>query len=561
MVSPRLAVLGVLLAIVAVGCVALPRYMPVRSVVYLDQNWSDEDRRWFYHASQGTRLMPYAWFLALEQPRLSLAGARPFAAPEYLARFGFIPDPVSPENPDGLPVGFAAGESAVEGTTKPEAVVGLSCAACHTGQIEFEGRGIRIDGGPAMTNTSAFQSQIGLALVLTYESDVRFTRFAERVLGADNTPAARAVLRERLGKALSAGRAEAGMASKEQLYPVEEGFGRLDALGRGANFVFGTLLEDKRNFAPADAPVSYPALWDAPWFDWVQYNGAIRQPMGRNVAEAMGVRSVVKMTGKPEDQYRSTVHIRNIAAMEHLLAGPSPEAGLRSPRWPEQVLGALDMAKAERGRAHYQRLCTGCHDGAWSQADEHGRSYREIKMLPVAAIGTDPKSATNFVARRAYLTATDTVPISAAEGLKAVTDGVIQFWYNANQIPPAERLSMDGYRANEWRSVSGYRARPLNGIWATAPYLHNGSVPNLYEMLLPSERRSSQFHTGGRKFDPEKVGFDTTPFDGSFAFDTSIPGNGNKGHEFRSGPTGSGVIGPELNDVERREIIEYLKTL
>ncbi len=553
--------LPVLLAAAAFGCAELPRYTPVESVSYPDQNWTDAQRSWFYHTSQGTKLMPYAWFLALEQPQLSLIGASPFAAPDYLARFGFIPDPASPANPDGLPVGFAPGESFVEGTTRTEPVVGMTCAACHTGQIEYRGRGLRIDGGPAMTNTSALQSQIGVALLLTYESEPRFARFASKVLGAANTPEASTQLHDRLGRALAAGRAEAGMASKEQLYPVEEGYGRLDALGRGANFVFGTLAGDQRNFAVADGPVSYPALWDAPWFDWVQYNGAIRQPMGRNVAEAMGVRSVVKLSGAPEDQYRSTVHIRNIAEMEHLLAGPAPGAGLRAPRWPQDVLGPIDAAMAERGRGHYQRLCAGCHDGGWSPPDGYGRSYRQIKMIPLAQIGTDPKAAANFVARRAYLNATDPAPVSAAEGLQTVTSGVIQYWYDANQVPASERLRMDGYRQNEWRALAAYRARPLDGVWATAPYLHNGSVPSLYQMLLPAERRDASFHTGGRQFDPKRVGFNTSSFDGAFRFDTAVPGNSNRGHEFRNAPRGNGVIGPELTDEQRWEIVEFLKTL
>ena len=283
--------------------------------------------------------------------------------------------------------------------------------------------------------------------------------------------------------------------------------------------------------------------------------------MGRNVAEAMGVRSIVKLSGPPENQFRSTVHIRNIADMERLLAGPKPGAGLRAPRWPQDLLGPIDAALAERGRAHYERLCAGCHDGGWSPPDAFGQSYQRIKMFPLAEIGTDPKTAANFVERRAYLHATDPAPVSAAEGLKDVTNGVIKYWYGANQVPIADRLRMDGFRQNDWRALAAYRARSLKGIWATAPYLHNGSVPNLYQMLLPAGRRDRVFFTGGRQFDPKHVGFETKQFDGAFRFDTAIPGNWNGGHEFRDAPVGNGVVGPELSDAERWEIIEYLKTL
>jgi hypothetical protein len=577
---------SLLVAAIGVGCASrLPEYRAPESVTFLDQNWRPDQRAWFYHASQGTKLMPYRWFLALEQPRLRPFGSAPrFAAPEHLARFGFIPDAPSAENPDGLPVGFARDEFGVrEGTDQPETVVGLTCAACHTGQIEFGRRAVRIDGGPAMTDTAAFQEHLGRALLLTYVSGPRFERFAARVLGTPDdpdTPEARERLKRRVAFALDAGLSEQGQARRRDIYPLEEGFGRLDALGRGGNFVFGTRPQLHANLAPADGPVSYPGLWDAPWFDWVQYNGAIRQPMGRNVAEAMGVRSVVKLLGTPEPVYRSSVRIETIHDMEQLLAGPRPGEGLRSPRWPEELLGSIDRAAAERGRAHYARLCAGCHEGTWAPADEAAsrrrsaepeRRHLRITMVPLEEIGTDPKAAMNFVRRTAELPGIGR--LSAAEGLRRETSLVIDSWYRQNNVPERGswvdpdgvrrpgREGMNGYRKNEWRALEAYRARPLNGIWATAPYLHNGSVPSLYQLLLPAERRDAVFHTGSRQFDPRNVGFATTAFEGGFRFDTKLPGNWNRGHEFRNAPRGRGVIGPELTDEQRWEIIEYLKTL
>ncbi|MFC7739147.1 di-heme-cytochrome C peroxidase [Roseomonas sp. GCM10028921] len=549
-----------------VGCADLPSYRPVSDLTLAEQNWTDAQRRWFYHASQGTRLMPLAWFLALEQPELSLTGAPRFAAPEYLARFGFLPDPPSAANPQGLPVGFAPDDrfTSEDGGT-PETIVGLTCAACHTGQIERGRRAVRIDGGPAMTDTAAFQRQLGVALFLTQQSELRFARFAAAVLGAGDTPAARDQLKTRLDRAIASGQTEAGVARQDRLYPVAEGFGRLDALGRGGNFVFGTLMNERRNFSVADGPVSYPALWDAPWLDWVQYNGAIRQPMGRNVAEAMGVRAGTKLSGPPEELYRSTVRIENIHAMELLLAGPAPGAGLRAPAWPEELLGPIDRTAAARGEAHYRRLCAGCHDGHWHVSTtlpgEPLRRELRLTMVPLDQIGTDPKAAMNFVRRRAYLDRSATRQISAAEGLERVTTEVIQAWYEMNGIPEAQQREMNGYRLNQWRAPAAYRARPLNGVWATAPYLHNGSVPTLYQMLLPAEQRDAVFFVGSRQFNQREVGFETAPFDGGFRFDTAIPGNWNRGHEFRDGPRSNGTIGPALTDKQRWDLVEFLKTL
>jgi hypothetical protein len=90
--------------------------------------------------------------------------------------------------------------------------------------------------------------------------------------------------------------------------------------------------------------------------------------------------------------------------------------------------------------------------------------------------------------------------------------------------------------------------------------MHNGTVPNLYEMLIPAKERTKKFHIG-REFDPVKVGLDMSEQPGSFLIDTSLPGNSNAGHSFEDGPLGNGIIGPLLTDDQRWAIIEYLKSI
>ena len=559
----KLLLTALLTATGLLGCTRLPEETPIRDVMLLDQGWSSSERDQLYHMPQGTRLLPRSWLLALEQPRLSLVGAERFTEPGYLARFGFIPASESVSNPDGLPIGFAVDTWRPEdGAARPETVVGLSCAACHTGQIEYRGRAIRIDGGPAMTDLATFQSQMGVALLLTAESDIRFDRFAAQVLateGIADSEAARTELRTRLRAGVERGRAEAAQADRLGLYALTEGFGRLDALARGGNFLFGTGLNDPRNLAVANGPVSLPALWDAPWFDWVQYNASIRQPLARNVAEALGVRSLVNLTGAENTRYTSSVRVDNIARMERLIAGARPGAGLRAPAWPEEILGAIDREAATRGAAHYARLCAGCH-AAQPVTGPSGRPELAVRMFPLERIGTDPSTATNFATRRAFLIPGSAQTVSAAQGLRDVTEQVIGRWFIRNDVPEAIRREMLEERANEWRAPLAYRARPLDGIWATAPYLHNGSVPSLYEMLLPAPQRAAVFYTGSRRFDPRVVGFETGEFQGGFRFDTTLTGNRNTGHSF-GGPAGTpGLIGPELTDGQRWEVVEYLKT-
>ncbi|HEV2532958.1 di-heme-cytochrome C peroxidase [Phenylobacterium sp.] len=104
----------------------------------------------------------------------------------------------------------------------------------------------------------------------------------------------------------------------------------------------------------------------------------------------------------------------------------------------------------------------------------------------------------------------------------------------------------------------GYRARPLSGVWATAPYLHNGSVPTLYDLLLPPDRRPRSFYVGSREFDPDKVGYVTTAGRQSSLFRVMddegkvIIGNSNEGHDY---------LPASVSEADRRALLEYLKIL
>jgi len=113
--------------------------------------------------------------------------------------------------------------------------------------------------------------------------------------------------------------------------------------------------------------------------------------------------------------------------------------------------------------------------------------------------------------------------------------------------------------ADPYASLLSYKARSLNGIWATAPYLHNGSVPTLYDLLLPKKRdkdpangeyRPDKFRVGSREFDPYRVGLKSDGYNG-FLFDTSHRSNSNAGHPW----------GTDLDKEKRLDLLEYLKSL
>jgi hypothetical protein len=169
-------------------------------------------------------------------------------------------------------------------------------------------------------------------------------------------------------------------------------------------------------------------------------------------------------------------------------------------------------------------------------------------------------------------------------------DLVSRKWMDNNNIPESDKKRRDelwGFRKNCPNPEKNlhypeknlhYRARPLNGVWATAPYLHNGSVPSLWWMLVPAAERPKQFCMGFRDFDPEQVGFRVEANEapkckaGETLFSATPPGspldgNSNLGHSFEAPPGESehehkeGVIGRLLSDEERKDLIEYLKTL
>src|SRR5262245_23500966 len=155
---------------------------PAQSVkpIFLDQGWTAELRESFYYTPQGSRLMPYKWFLSLEQAQ----NTNLFADPHYLETFGWLPPLEGPSsrNPDALPVGFVRDPIDKPITGK---WVGLNCAACHTGELTFKGKRLRIDGGQSLADVGRFLAELSRAVNANSPAvnKKKFERFATRVLG------------------------------------------------------------------------------------------------------------------------------------------------------------------------------------------------------------------------------------------------------------------------------------------------------------------------------------------------------------------------------------------
>jgi hypothetical protein len=187
----------------------------------------------------------------------------------------------------------------------------------------------------------------------------------------------------------------------------------------------------------------------------------------------------------------------------------------------------------------------------------------DVELIDLKHIGTDPAQAEGMANRKVALPpglGINTDDFGVALG--ALVEKTVNTWYDAQKPPlsQADRDGINGGRPNGIQHPLTYKVRPLNGVWATPPYLHNGSVPTIDALLSPVSERPPKFYLGNREYDPEKVGYRTDPFANGLEFDTSLPGNSNHGHEFRD-KAGEGVIGWKLSPEERKALIEYIKTL
>jgi hypothetical protein len=626
------------------------------NVRYLWQGWKPADSMWFYNTTQGSDLLPYDFFMALEKPGTSEL----FRSNDNLNYYRYLPQHATLSDPDGLPVGF------VKDRYKGKDFLGFACAACHTGQLNYKGTGIRIDGGPAGTDMDSFLKDLGAALwAVRIDQGSVHARFVEKVMDRGHYASEKDVVGDLQKYAL-----------RLEMYNIinhsetRYGYSRLDAFGRIYNRVLehivtqdelkdqleqlnaaaadlvksgkldradisaiekqqkgGILSDNQRDhlvlrlsqqlplktllrlsenlFNRPDAPVSYPFLWDIPQHDYVQWNGiganASLGSIGRNAGEAIGVFATLDWGEKPgfslsslisgqgihvtHISFASSINVHNLRLIEDRLKL------LQSPKWPADILGPIGEERRARGERLFKTYCEACHTNV--KRDDPQRRI-VARMSRLTDIGTDTQMARNAatatglsgILRNQYVNAgpgddliNERAPVAALltkatlsvvatpEENKTYLRRAYQWIYDlvaeklSNQIEPS--LKHGNYdpdtSADPYASLLSYKARSLNGIWATAPYLHNGSVPTLYDLLLPKrgpkdpangEYRPDKFQVGSREFDPDKVGLTGTGYSG-FTFDTSHRGNSNAGHAYGTG----------LDKENRLDLLEYLKSL
>jgi len=649
--------------------------------VYLDQGWDEADSLWFYNTTQGSGLLPYDFFIALEQAD----STELFRSNKNIDKYRYLPQKATFFNPDGLPVGFA------KDNYQGKNYLGYTCAACHTGQVNYKGQAIRIDGGPAMANMVGFLESLEKAMNKTIENEEKRKRFISKVIDeGDDYSSAENVIED-----LQRWTKKIGLYNIVNHSHIKYGYARLDAFGRiynrvlehvlnvpqvrnlllgiitpsgrfilnesevdlvleglnetvvgsdGFALIISRLQSDDtgypnlglkdmlhvRNaiFNEPSAPVSYPFLWGISQSDYVQWNGLAANagvgPIGRNAGEVIGVFGILdwsaekggfslweiitgqslgayisgQTNGRMHINFKSSIDLMNLQRLENHLKS------LKSPEWPEDIFGKIDQKKADRGELVYARYCQSCHEIV-----DRNNWHRKIigKMSNIKVVGTDPATINNALTytgksgnfKHIYqdidgvgsVIVQEDAPVvqiltAATKGVVATPDPdkfILHRWIDwiytlgmtffDNDIKASIKAGnyIPDSTAQPYASLASYKARSLNGIWATAPYLHNGSVPTLYDLLLPKktaddpedgEYRPDDFVLGSREFNPVKVGVKYQGYEGS-RFMTARVGDKNIGHEYAAGRTAqnNGRVLPALTKDQRWDLIEFIKTL
>jgi hypothetical protein len=535
---------------------------------FLDQgkDWSPATRADFYSRDQGARMIPLAWLKALKT-----ADGQPFLA-DKLARYGYLPNPASAA---GLPIGFtAAGPSGSRSA-------GMTCAACHTRQISVEDKEYRVDGGPAITDFQAFLADLDAAVGRVLANEASFRAFAAIVLGGGAKPDKIATLREEIDLWYLR---EHSLMSRALPTASPWGLGRLDAVSMIFNRLTGLDLGPPPsylipgNIRLADAPVRYPFLWNAPVQDKTQWpgfadNGSNILGLSRNLGEVYGVFGIYRP--KKEWWHLAGINFLNdnsanfdgLARLELLVQKIGP------PKWPWRI----DEPLAAQGKLIFAGACASCH------GETPGPTrfpFQRTWATPVQDVGTDSRQyailnrdAQTGVLEGAWIPLllpaiqkTDTAfKLLAISVGGSILQNPSTFSVLLSGAPPS--LSAPSKIQTELKGAFHiealtpppgqfkYESRVLHGIWATAPYLHNGSVPTLADLLVAPNERIATFGVG-RYYDRALIGLardqrGTSHDRATTGCEDRNSGNSHCGHDF----------GTSLPPDQKLALLEYLKKL
>jgi hypothetical protein len=503
--------------------------------------WTAQTQAAYYTVDQGSRIMPLGWMQALQQKDGSA-----FLA-DSLTRYGYLANPNSLDN---LPVGFT-GAKDKQGT----AWIGMTCAACHTRELKVERETYRLDGGPALANFQNFLTDLDHSVDRVLSDASLLYDFSTAVLGANRGAADAQLLEKDLRDWYHRYHTIMhGSLPKTHVW----GPGRLDAMGMIINRLAGLDIGPPptniiaSNIRKADAPVRYPFLWNADQQACTQWLGVARNdnPLfrtARNVGQVLGVFADFRAVRDPSTTElkwwaRNSVNMKGLGEAEVLMSR------IGAPKWPFEI----DTNLAAVGAEIYQGNCESCH------AANPGKAPWKT---PVVDVGTDQRSM-QLLERRVstgLLSESIVQPpfIVEDKAITVLSNSVMGMLLSLPAMPHKQHADSlpTAHTSAECGGEVGYEAKVLHGVWAAAPYLHNGSVPSLADLLKPAAKRPLKFQVGP-EYDIDRVGMAEKQVGKDVDFSATscedpASGRSNCGHEF----------GTKLSDPDKTALLEYLKSL
>ena len=460
-----------------------------------------DDEQHFMHGSIGSEISgpPYWVFKALPVMYAKRLG------PEGYRRFGLLYETPQAD----LPIGVSRRK--MSGVER----VWLNCSVCHVGTYRLPGdnRQFKIIGAPS--NNLRLQELISFLIDVGrdpgFNADSLMAAIESEEVGGNLNAFERVVYRHivfpRVQTAfLDLGKRLAFVARQEPWGP-----GRVDTFNPYKAIQFNFPMEPENiDGAALNGSADYPSIWrqrprEGMNLHWDGNNDSVAE---RNLSAALGA-GVTPVS----------VDRRSLSRIEKWMWDLPP------PKFPAP--DKIDQTKVAEGRQLFIRYCAECHGQSTSQVYDYdtGRHPRLGKVEQLAEVGTDPGRWASYT----------------------------------QNFSAAQNLLYAGYpwRFHRFHKTGGYANQPLDGIWARSPYLHNGSVPTLRDLLEPSARRPGVWYRGSDEFDLVKVGYRsdaTAPGGPLFRYDTSRLGNARTGHD---GPR----YGTDLPDAAKDAIVEYMKTL
>ncbi len=503
----------------------------VATLIVLESTWTSttlsSPRDYFLYGSTGTELMPLAVFSVLPDlfpDQFQPAGK---SAGDWIEQFGFVR---GGPGVDGLPAGINVSRYRPgSGAPSPVAFIGFNCAICHVGQIR------RSDNDSGMTIVGMANQRVDL---VAFGDAIKTSLLDEKRLTNASISSA---YESKYGKALSVSDkitiALWLQGARQQLrasLPLRGlPFGGIDLRnasllpsGPGRNQPMRETVRFLLNMTPLPDGGSskIPCLYEEYRREWAQYDGSIRDPVTRNSLAALGVGATIynlRVTGILNTLRNSYDYIANLAGPKYsdVFEGQAPP---------------IDAPRARRGRAVYARYCLECHGAPGSAPGTWVAGRRQGQVIPQAEVGTDSARVTF----RFYPEMAD---------------------YIYNFFPPGHPLKplRQNLRPNPG-DPHGFIANPIESAFSRAPYLHNGSVPTLAE-LINLQPRPATFYRGANLYDVRNLGLIAPARPDSrryFKYDTTAYGNSNRGHDYPWPYNGRGWDRGALTD-----LLEYLKTI